>query len=101
MTIDGFGLADGYDNLVLWGLNRNNEQFYTQILQSVIHREVCSFDPWTGQKKMMIPFQNKGATLTFGYDSNDQPISGDACPSKYKVDWKKGSNSGTIYLFLP
>ncbi len=101
MTIDGFGSTDGYNNLVLWGLNRNGEQFYTQILQSVIHREVCSYDPCSGQKKMTIPSQNKGATLTFGYDSNDQPISGDACPSKYKVDWYKGSNSGTIYLFLP
>ena len=101
MTIDGFGSAGGYDNLVLWGINRNSEQFYIQILQSVVHREVCQFDPCSGQKKMMIPSASKGATLTFGYDINDQPITGDACPDKYKLDWFKGNNSGTLYLVLP
>ena len=101
MTINGFGSADNYDNLVLWGINRNSEQFYIQILQSVVHRQVCQFDPCTGQKKMMIPAGNKGATLTFGYDSNNQPVTGNDCPTKYKVDWFKNSNSGTLYLFLP
>lgn len=101
MTIDGFGSADTYNNLVMWGTNRNSEPFYIQILQSVVHREVCGFDPCTGQKKIMIPAKNKGATLTFGYDDNNQPVTGDACPTKYKVDWYIGSNSGTIYLFLP
>jgi len=101
LTIDGFGSADGYDNLVMWGTNRNSEQFYIQILQSVVHREVCGFDPCTGQKKISIPGDTKGATLTFGYDDNDQPVTGDACPTKYKVDWYKGNKSGTIYLVLP
>jgi len=99
-TIDGFGSADGYDNLVLWGTNRNQEQFYIQILQPVVHKEVCQFDPCSGQKKMMIPGDSKGATLTFGYDSNNQPITGSDCPTKYKVDWFKNGNSGTLYLFL-
>jgi len=101
MTADGFGSADGYDNLVIWGVNRNSEQFYIQILQSVVFRQVCQFDPCTGQKKIMIPSGDKGATLTFGYDSDNQPVTGTDCPTKYKVDWYKGSNSGTLYLFLP
>ncbi|MEI7490656.1 MAG: hypothetical protein WCK92_04595 [Bacteroidota bacterium] len=101
LTIDGFGSADGYDNLVLWGTNRNSEQFYIQILQSVVHKQVCGFDPCSGQKKMMIPSDSKGATLTFGYDTNNQPITNDDCPVKYKVDWYKNGNSGTLYLFLP
>ena len=100
MTVDGYGSADGYDNLVLWGINRNGEQFYTQILQSVVHRQACQWDPCSGQKKIMIPGGNKGATLTFGYDNDNQPITGDECPTKFKVDWYKGSNSGTMYLFL-
>lgn len=101
LTIDGYGSADNHNNLVLWGINRNGEQFYNQILQSVVQRQVCQFDPCAGQKKIMIPGKNKGATLTYGYDNNDQPIIGDACPTKYKVDWYLGNNSGTIFLFLP
>jgi|APCry1669188970_1035186.scaffolds.fasta_scaffold00004_40 hypothetical protein len=99
LTVDGFGSAGGYNNLVLWGTNRNGEQFYTQILQSVVHRAHCGWDPCSGQKKHMIPGDSKGATLTFGYDSNDQPTTD--CPTKYKVDWYKGNKSGTLYLFLP
>ena len=101
LTIDGFGSADGYSNLVLWGTNRNSEQFYMQILQSVVHRQFCDFDPCTGVKKMSIPSDSKGATLTFGYNNNDEPVTGNDCPTKYKVDWYKGSKSGTLYLFLP
>lgn len=101
LTIDGFGSADGYDNLVMWGTNRNSEQFYIQILQSVVHKQACQFDPCSGQKKITIPGDAKGATLTFGYDTNNQPVTGNDCPTKYKVDWFKNGNSGTLYLFLP
>ncbi|MCX6282305.1 MAG: hypothetical protein NTU51_10120 [Bacteroidetes bacterium] len=101
LTVDGFGSSDGYNNLVLWGTNRNSEQFYVQILQSVVHRQVCGFDPCSGQKKIMIPGDSKGATITFGYDSNNQPVTGNDCPTKYKVDWYKNGNSGTLYLLLP
>jgi hypothetical protein len=52
-------------------------------------------------KKMMIPSDDKGATITFGYNNNDEPVTGNDCPTKYKVDWYKGNRSGTIYLFLP
>jgi len=51
LTIDGFGSADTYSNLVLWGINRNSEQFYIQILQSVVHRQYCGWDPCTARKK--------------------------------------------------
>jgi len=99
-TIDGFGTADGYNNLIHWGINRNGEQFYIQILQPVVHRQACQWDPCAGQKKMTIPGDNKGATITFGYDNNNQPVTGPECPTKYKVDWYKNGNSGTLYLFL-
>lgn len=100
MTNDGFGSADGLDNLVVWGLNRQGEQFYTQILQPVVHRQVCDWNPCSGIKKHSIPSDSKSATLTFGYNSNNEPITGDECPTKYKVDWQKNNNSGTIYLWL-
>lgn len=100
-TADGFGSADGYDNLVHWGINRNGEQFYIQILQSVVHKQACQWDPCSGQKKIMIPADDKGATITFGYDANNQLITNGDCPAKYRIDWYKNGNSGTIYKILP
>jgi hypothetical protein len=37
----------------------------------------------------------------WGYDSNNQPITGNACPTKYRVDWYSNNQGGTMYLFLP
>jgi hypothetical protein len=99
-TVDGLGSAGGYSNLVAWGTNRHGELFYTQITQSVIHREACGWDPCSGVKVHNIPGDNKKATFTAGYDSNDQPITASACPTKYRIDWEKNGNSGTIYKFL-
>ena len=99
LSSDGFGVADGYENLVTWGVNRQGENFYTQILESVTRNQVCNWDPSAGIKKHSIPADNKSATITFGYDENNQPI-GNECPSKYKVDWQKNNKSGTVYLWL-
>ena len=100
VTHEGFGAANGYSNLVTWGVNRHGENFYTQIIQGVVFKQTCGWDPCAGVRKHSIPSDNKEATLTFGYDDNDQPISGTSCPTKYKVDWVKNSNSGTLYLPL-
>lgn len=100
-TNDGFGSADGYSNLVVWGVNRDGEQFYTQITQSVVHRQTCGWDPVSGIKIYQIPSDSKKATVTFGYDDQNQPIIGTNCPTRYKVDWEYNGNSGTIFLQLP
>lgn len=100
LTIDGFGVAAGYNNLVVWGVNRQEEQFFTQIIEPVIHRQVCDWDPVAGKKKHSIPADSKSATLTFGFNSNNEPITGNECPTKYKVDWQNNNNSGTVYLWL-
>jgi predicted secreted protein len=101
MTTDGFGSADGYSNLITWGVSRNGEQFYTQVLQSVVHRQACNWDPVSGIVKHQVPSDNKSATVTYGYDSNNQPITGDECPTRYRVDWVKNGHSGTMFLPLP
>ncbi|HEX7412063.1 MAG TPA: hypothetical protein VF298_07995 [Bacteroidales bacterium] len=101
INIDGFGTAGEYSNLVTWGTNRNDEAFYTQITQSVVHKELCSWDPVSGIKIHQIPSKSKSATITFGYNSNNEPITGDECPTKYRVDWQRNGNSGTIYVLLP
>lgn len=99
-SVDGLGSADGYSSLVAWGTNRHGELFYTQITQSVIHREACGWDPCAGVKVHNIPGDDKKATFTGGYDDSEQPVSGSACPTKYRIDWEKGTHSGTVYRFL-
>ncbi|NVO20114.1 MAG: hypothetical protein HXX13_10460 [Bacteroidetes bacterium] len=101
MTVDGLGTAGDYSNLVTWGLNRKGEQFYTQITQSVVLRQQCGWDPVLGVKVHQIPSDNKSATITFGYNNNNEPITGDECPTRFRIDWQKGTHSGTKYLQLP
>jgi hypothetical protein len=100
MTADGFGTADGYTNLVAWGINRNGEQFYSRITQSVVHKQVCDGDPCSGIIIHEIPAASKAATVTYGYDSNNNPITNGDCPTRYKVDWVVGTSSGTFFLPL-
>lgn len=100
MTTDGFGSADGYTNLATWGINRNDEQFYSSIMQSVVHKQVCNWDPYSGIIIHEIPAASKSATITFGYDSNNNFITNGDCPKRYRVDWVVGSNSGTFFLPL-
>ena len=101
LQIAGLGAADGYSNLVIWGVNRNSEQFYDQILQTNVFKQHCDWDPCSGIRKIMIPAGNKSATLTYGYDSNNQLITNDDCPTKFKVDYDINGQIGTIYLLLP
>jgi hypothetical protein len=100
LTVDGLGNSGVYSNLVVWGVNRIGEDFFTQITQSVVYREVCGWEPVSGIMVHQVPGLNKMATLTFGYDNNNQPISGSTCPTKYKLDWQNNGNSGTVYLYL-
>lgn len=100
MTVDGFGTADGYENLAAWGINRDGEQFYTQINQSIVHNDLCDWRPVTGIKYHQVPADGKSATITFGYDANNQPVINGDCPTKYRLDWVKNGNSGTVYLPL-
>jgi len=101
LTIDGFGTAGDYTNLVTWGTTRQGEEFYTQITQSIVHREACGWDPVSGVKVHQIPGADKSATITFGYDSNNLPVTGDDCPTHYRIDWQNGTYTGTSYLPLP
>lgn len=100
LSIDGFGEADGYDNLVTWGTNRSNEQFYAQINQTVVHTQVCNGDPVSGIIFYDIPAGDKNATITFGYNSNNEPIGPGECPTRYRLDWNYNGNSGTFFLPL-
>ncbi|MCX6247575.1 MAG: hypothetical protein NTW10_07565 [Bacteroidetes bacterium] len=100
ITDDGFGSADGYSNLSTWGTNRNGELFYTRITQPVVHRQTCGFDPCTGIIIHEIPAASKSATITYGYDINNNPITDGSCPARYRLDWVVGGLSGTFFLPL-
>jgi hypothetical protein len=100
LTEDGFGTADGYEKLAVWGVNRNGENFYTQITQPVVHKQDCTWDPCFGIKIHQIPGKNKKATVTFGFDDNNEPVTGDQCPTRYRVDWEVNGNTGTLFLPL-
>jgi len=100
LTIDGFGTAGDYQNLVVWGTNRQGEEFFTKIAQPVVCRQTCDWDPVSGIKIHQIPSGSKSATVTFGFDDNNQQIVGDNCPTRYKLDWQKDNKSGTSYLPL-
>jgi hypothetical protein len=101
LTVDGFGTAGEYSNLVVWGTNRNGEEFYTQINQSVVHKEVCEWHPVSGIKVHQIPGADKSATITFGYDSNNQPVTNGDCPTHYRIDWQNGTYTGTRFVPFP
>jgi len=100
LTIDGFGSEGEYQNLVVWGTNRQDEEFFTQITQSVVYKQVCDLNPVSGIKIHQIPSDNKSATITFGFNDNNEPITGDECPTRYRIDWEKNNQSGTIFLPL-
>ena len=101
LTTDGFGVAGGYTNLFTWGTTRNGEQFYTKDSVAVLHKQVCNWNPVSGVIVHQVPSDDKKATVTYGYDDNNQPVTGDNCPTRYRVDWEKNGNFGTIFLPLP
>ena len=100
LSVDGFGSVGNYQNLVVWGTNRQGEEFFTEITKSVVSRQACGWDPISGVKKHQIPSDNKSATITFGYNTNNETIVGDECPTRYRVDWQRNNKSGTSYLPL-
>lgn len=102
LNTEGFGSSNGYTNLETWGTNRKGEIFYTKINQSIVRKiSACGLDPAAGVVEHSIPTDNKSATITYGYDQNNQPIpvTSTDCPVKFKVDWVKNDHSGTIYYY--
>jgi hypothetical protein len=96
----GFGTQSGYTNLADWGTSRNNEIFYDQFPGYVEHWEQCYWHPVSGINTIWIPSVLGKVTSTYGYDDNHQPISGNTCPTAFKVDWLLEGNSGTFYIQL-
>lgn len=101
LSITGFGASGTYSNLVMWGTNRESNEFYTSITTPVVHKELCDWDPCSGVKVHVVPAASVSTTVTFGYDDNNQPVTGDDCPTRFRIDWVKNGQSGTVYQPLP
>ena len=87
----------------IWNIARQKTYTGTapdSLVLTIDGRQACDWDPSSGIKKHIAPADSKSATLTFGYDKYDAPITGDECPAKYKLDWQKNNHSGTVYLWL-
>ena len=100
ITIDGFGTADGYNNLLSWGEDRDGRGFYTRVNQAMVHKQQCDFLPSAGEEEYIIPDEDIEATATFGFNNNNQPISGNECPTRYRLHWRQHGQSGNIFLPL-
>jgi hypothetical protein len=98
LTISGFGSADGYTYLVAWGKTREGENFYANISTSLVYKETCEWNPVSGIIIYQIPEQSKKATVTFGYDDDNNPISVGDCPTQCKIDWENDKRSGTLFI---
>lgn len=101
LNVEGFGTQEPYDKLVTWGTNRNGEQFFTRITEPVTYKQTCDWNPVSGVKIHDQPGADKSAIVTFGFNDNNEPITGDECPTRYRIDWRNGTFNGTRFVTLP
>ncbi|MEN8224102.1 MAG: hypothetical protein ABFS05_01980 [Bacteroidota bacterium] len=100
LAVNGFGAAQGYNKLLSWGKDRDGKNFFIQVEESVVFTEFCNFRPHSGQQVYSIPENNLKATAIFGFNDNNQAVSGSECPTRYRLDWQQHGHSGTIFLPL-
>ncbi|MEJ5303814.1 MAG: hypothetical protein HPY80_00020 [Bacteroidales bacterium] len=100
VAFSGFGEAGEYNHLVTWGIDRMGNQFYTQIVEPVITKQTCDWDPVAGIKKHYVPERTLTITTTFGFDDNNQPVASGECPTKYKLEVERNGKLRTLYLPL-
>lgn len=98
MAVNGYGSTNGYDKLLCWGQDRDGKDFYTQINEWVTFRQKCDWVPFTGEQVYTIPEESLSATVTFGFNNQNKPITGNDCPTRYRLMWQQHGQSGTIFL---
>jgi len=100
LAVNGFGNAHGYSKLLSWGKDVDENIFFSQVGQSIVFTETCNFSPRSGVQIYSIPSENMTANATYGFNNNNEPVSGSECPTKYKLEWQQHGQSGTIFLPL-
>ena len=96
----GYGSYGEYNDLVVWGVDRAGNQFYTQITLPVERRKDCFWKPSAGIKVYNLPDINTTLTLTYGFDENNNPIQPGDCGKKFKLEWQTINSGGFIFLWL-
>ena len=100
LAVNGFGVSHGYQSVLSWGKDREGKTFFSQVAQSVVYTEACNFLPRSGKQIYSYPGDNLTATVTYGFNYNNEPITGAECPTHYKLEWQQHGNSGTIFIPL-
>jgi hypothetical protein len=100
LAVNGFGNQQGQNNLMSWGTDQLGRKFFIRVDESIVYKQSCQWLPCSGIQKYHYPQDDLNATVTFGYNDNNQPISGSECPTRYRIDWQQYGQSGTIYLPL-
>lgn len=100
LTVKGIGESQNHANLTAWGVNRAGEEFLTSITTPVVYKQTCDWKPVAGVKVHTLPADEKVATVTFGYNNNNESIGVNDCPERFRVDWQKGTLSGTRFIPL-
>ena len=99
ITTTGLGSDGAFDFLVFWGYSRAGTKFHSKIIDAITHKEACNKLPGTGTKTLHLPGANNN-TVTYGYNSMNQPVTGSECPSKAKLEWEATGYSGTVFIDL-
>ena len=74
----------GMSNIVIWGVNRGGNAFYTQIQQPIQWSSLCPLGPLSGVK--IHKGIKREITATFGVDQSGVSVNGD-CPYGFKIEW--------------
>lgn len=96
----GYGTEGEYEDLVVWGVDRKGNDFYTQITLPVESRRECEWKPSAGILIHTIPAIDLIITITYGFDANNNPIEPGECAEKFKLEWQTSNSGGYIYLWL-
>ena len=100
LAVNGFGQVQGFSNLISWGTDREGHKFFNQVEESVVFKEACEWVPYSGIQTYKMPGLQLNAMVTYGYNSNNEPISGSECPTHARLDWHQQGQSGTIFIPL-
>jgi hypothetical protein len=87
--VSGFGQANGYSNLVAWGMNRNNITFFTSIADPIVFTPACGLGRPVSGRKTYARTTSREITATFGVNADGTPATGTDCPYGYRLNWQK------------
>jgi hypothetical protein len=98
-TVSGFGQANGYSNLVAWGLGRNNVTFFASITEPIVFTPACGLSRPVSGRKTHARTTGREITVTLGVNADGTPATGTDCPFGYRLNWQKvNGETGTAVV---